>query len=244
MVIFQKKLSIVVFVLSYFLLFSSAYAEKYKFEIDRKAVGVIKRLSDGKNIGSAFVAGKQKHLITCAHVATGNGFAYRGASIPKNIGIKSEYYLPKFDLSVFSLNDPIDIKPLKFGDSKSIRPGDTIIYIGWDKKLSKMKVNRVKVFSIGSCYQKGVIIDFIEFYGHGLPGYSGGPVFNIKGEVVAIMREAWTKKGIKGGTSLLVNRAFSTEILSVFDQEIFKKEQPDLSLNTNEIFGLINVKKK
>jgi len=31
-----------------------------------------------------------------------------------------------------------------------------------------------------------------------MPGYSGGPVVDKAGKVVAIIREAWTKKGVKG----------------------------------------------
>jgi hypothetical protein len=35
------------------------------------------------------------------------------------------------------------------------------------------------------------------------------------------MREAWTKKGIKGGEEIPINRAFSLEILNVLDSQVF-----------------------
>jgi S1-C subfamily serine protease len=52
--------------------------------------------------------------------------------------------------------------------------------------------------------------DFIEFEGVALPGYSGGPVFDAQGRVIAIIREAWWKTDPRAGTSRwLINRAFS-----------------------------------
>ena len=243
MVNFQKRFCFVIFLLAYFSIFTVAHAEKFTFNIDKKAVGVIKRLSDGKTIGSAFVAGTKGYLITCAHVARGKGFVYRGVGTPKDINIKSVFSLPKFDLSVFSFDKSIKIKPLGFGDFRRLRPSDTVIYIGWDTALSKMRIHKAAVFSIGSSNNNGTIVDFLEFYGAGLPGYSGGPVFNREGKVVAIMREAWTKKGIKGGNPLLINRAFSVEMLTVLDKEIFAKEHR-VPANNKEVLGLININKK
>ena len=243
MVSFQKRFCFVIFLLVYFSIFTVAHAKKFRFEIDPKAVGVIRRVSDGKTIGSAFIAGNKRYLITCAHVASGKGFVYRGVGSPKDINIKSSFHLPKFDLSVFSFDKSIKIKPLKLGDFRRILPRDTVVYIGWDKALSKMKKNKATVFSVGSCNNNGTIVDFLEFYGAGTAGYSGGPVFNIEGEVVAIMREAWTKKGIKGGKSFLINRAFSIELLTGFDKEIFAKKHK-VPANNKEVLGLININKK
>ena len=64
------------------------------------------------------------------------------------------------------------------------------------------------------------IVDFIEFTGEGRPGYSGGPVLNMEGRVVGLMREAWTKRGVKGGAEYLVNRAFSVELISVLEEHM------------------------
>jgi len=243
MISFQKRFCFVIFLLVCFSIFTVAHAKKFTFKLDPKAVGIIKRVSDGKTIGSAFIAGNKRYLITCAHVASGKGFVYRGVGSPKDINIKSSFHLPKFDLSVFSFDKSIKIKPLKFGDFRRIRPGDTVVYIGWDKAISKMKPNSVKVYSVGSCNNKETIVDFLEFYGVGMPGYSGGPVFNIEGKVVAIMREAWTKKGIKGGKSFLINRAFSIEMLTVFDKEIYAKKHK-VPANNKEVLGLININKE
>ena len=159
MLTFQKRFCFVIFLLAYFSIFTTACATNVT--IDSKAVGVIRRLPDGKTIGSAFIAGNKGYLITCAHVASGKGFVYRGIGIPKNININSIYFSPQFDLSVFSLDESIEIRPLKFGDFRRIRPGDTIIYIVWDKAVSKMSKNAALVSSVGSYNNNGIIVDFL-----------------------------------------------------------------------------------
>jgi hypothetical protein len=66
----------------------------------------------------------------------------------------------------------------------------------------------------------GVILDFLEFQGEGIPGYSGGPVFNEKGELVAFMREAWFRQGVKGGPPSLFNPAFSLDFLRLTQEPV------------------------
>lgn len=224
--------------------FSENKNKDVKFEIDRKSVGVI-RNDKGKEIGSAFIVGKKKFIVTCAHVAIQGKYKYRGVKTTKDISIKSLFFLPKHDLSVFTLEESIGINPLKFGDINRIRPGDTIVYIGWDKDLSKLKVNKAIVTSMGSVLNQGEIIEFLEFEGEGKPGYSGGPVFDTNGNVIALMREGWTKQGVKGGETKLINRAFSVNILSIFDKEVFslKKVNQQDNCDTDELMTLINVRR-
>jgi hypothetical protein len=66
----------------------------------------------------------------------------------------------------------------------------------------------------------GMITDFLEFEGVGVPGFSGGPVFDINGKVVALMREAWARRGLQpGAPDVLVNRAFSTDTIKKLDDQ-------------------------
>lgn len=74
--------------------------------------------------------------------------------------------------------------------------------------------------AVGSALNEGRSVDFIEFEGKAVPGSSGGPVFDNAGNVIGLIREAWTKKGIKGGTEAPMNRAFSIGNLSILGEEV------------------------
>jgi S1-C subfamily serine protease len=170
-------------------------------------------------IGTAFSAGSRSHIITCAHVAASDAYLYQWANTNLFCTIKLIYVLPRYDLAVFQSELPLPSDPLRFGDIHRIRPGDLIVYAGRDGPA--LKVSATNVLAVGTALNEGANIDFLEFAGRGVPGYSGGPVFNLQGQIIAIMREAWTKRGVKGGDPMLMNRAFSTDILSVLHEQVF-----------------------
>jgi len=103
-------------------------------------------------------------------------------------------------------------------------------------------MNDATVSATGVVLNNDFIVDFLEFVGRGIPGYLGGPVFNERGELVAVMREAWNRQGFKGGPTNLVNRAFSIEFLRLSQVPVFdrfntpltpsndSKEKPNISL--------------
>lgn len=205
------------------------------YPIKLEAVGVIVDKKQEKLRGSAFLVGSQKHIVTCAHVAVEGDFIFKGISSPTNIDLKSDYYLPRYDLSVFTSSTVINCEPLRFGDIKRIRPGDTVRYIGYDIKGRKMEAHNVTVSSIGSTLRTDVIVDFIEFQGKGLPGFSGAPVFDNNWNVIAVMREGWKKEGLKEGSpEVLINRAFSIEILSILDSQVCSIDGTNKEMSIND----------
>jgi len=88
---------------------------------------------------------------------------------------------------------------------------------------------------------EGRVIDFLEFEGQGRPGYSGGAVLNSRGEIVAVMREAWTKQGVKGGPPILINRAFSLELLTLEGEIYGSDNSTGSSLTDATLRDLINL---
>ena len=207
-----------------------------------KLCGVIEGAEKFTTEGSGFVFGPQHDVVTCWHVKavadnTGEtNLLYLNGT--NRFRISPKYMLPNYDLAVFTASPHIECPRTRVGDFKKMRPGDFIIYLGFDSRQSDQYkkatgVNISQITAVGSALNdNGVIVDFLEFPGVAIPGYSGGPVFNKEGEVVAIIREAWTKKGIKGGAETLMNRAFSIEILSILDGQI-QRGGPSQANGTN-----------
>lgn len=188
-----------------------AYCDPPNLGLPDNSVGTI-HATNGVILGTGFAI-SSSNIITCAHVVSAQPnsrrFWYAG-----NIGadlFTLEKVLPKHDLSILHIDSTNNLKPLKFGDIKRIRPGDPIGYIGWNTNTKTLHGSVSVVSAIGVALNDGVSVDFIEFTGEGRPGYSGGPILNDKQEVVALMREAWNRRGVRGTNEVLVNRGFAIE---------------------------------
>lgn len=182
--------------------------------IDKYACGIIV-LNDSVYVGSGFVMLKPNYVVTCAHVVdTVRQFYFRVPKKDTTFKLKLIKYDIENDLALLESDFTICNKPLVPDQNFTIQPGEHIFYLGYDTMKSNAQVttiqaNGANVEAIGRFLSGKVMVDYIEFVGVGIPGYSGGPVFNDKGQVIAIMREAWYRKGVKSKNEILLNRAFS-----------------------------------
>jgi S1-C subfamily serine protease len=202
------------------LLLSSANTKAQSITTDVRAISF---MVYGNDIfaGTGFVLNTKRQVVTCAHVIdTSKNMFFVSGKLGKNPLV---YYklriiklLPKYDLAVLESDEDLCRNPLIAADEFDFSPNQHLFYFGYNYMVSTdstkaLQVNNAFVSSVGKTFDGETKIDFIEFKGVGIPGYSGGPVLNDQGKVVGIMREAWLKQGIKGGQVELINRAFSIQ---------------------------------
>ena len=133
------------------------------------------------SIGSGFFINKKGHLATNHHLFSGSvkaiikTFSGRQGEITEII--KDD---PKLDLLIAktSLRNTI---PLPLGDSNRIMVGEEVVGIGNPVGLETS-------ISLGVIYDVRTAdgVNFIQITAPILPGCSGGPVFNLAGEVIGI----------------------------------------------------------
>jgi S1-C subfamily serine protease len=181
-----------------------------------KQFGLIET-NDTLILGSGFVMLKPNLIITAAHVIKNRKnisflCADTARYIFKNLKvIKIDY---GYDFAILQSDNEICPQPLVASQDFKITPGQHLFYMGYrsaisSKEFPKIQIDNLFVTSVGLTKSLNKIVQFIEFNGVGIPGYSGGPVFNDKNEVVGFMDEAFYKRGIWGDTATLVNRAYS-----------------------------------
>ena len=118
--------------------------------------------------------------------------------------------LEAFDLAVYKIIRGSDIPAYQIGDFAAVRPYDTVIYFGWEPaKLPKLQIIRAVVSATGHVARQNESLDFIDFSGVMKAGYSGGPVLDLDGRIIAIASECAIVKGFRGTTEETVIRAFS-----------------------------------
>ena len=136
------------------------------------------------SLGSGFIIKEDGIVITNNHVIA------NAEDILIRIGDK-EYKAevigadPYMDLAVLKMNTKNKFKPVSFGDSNKSRVGDWVVAIG-------------NPFGLGGTVTSGIISarnrqigltryeDFIQTDASINQGNSGGPLFNLKGEVIGI----------------------------------------------------------
>ena len=136
-------------------------------------------------LGSGFIIDEKGIVITNNHVIQGAEDVYVRVNGEKNIKAKVIGADPGMDLAVLQIESDQIFTPVKFGDSDTARIGDWVIAIG-------------NPFGLGGTVTAGIISarnrsiglsryeDYIQTDASINQGNSGGPLFNMDGDVVGI----------------------------------------------------------
>jgi len=138
-----------------------------------------------QGLGSGFIISEDGYVVTNNHVvekATDisvileNGDKYEAKVIGRD---------PKTDLAVIKFEPNGKLQAVKYGDSENLRIGDWVIAIGNPFGLG-YTVTAGIVSAKGRSLGLGAYDDFIQTDASLNPGNSGGPLFNLRGEVVGV----------------------------------------------------------
>ncbi len=162
------------------------YAEKSVVQIVTKVVTPF-GVEGGQ--GSGFVYSREGYIITNNHVVEGaSSIEVRftdGSSLEAEVVGTDPYS----DLAVLKIKKlPEDVKPLKLGVSSELKIGDTVVAIGNPYGLSGTMTLGI-VSQLGRLLRAPggyFIVDVIQTDAAVNPGNSGGPLLNLKGEVVGV----------------------------------------------------------
>jgi serine protease Do len=136
-------------------------------------------------LGSGFIIDKKGIVVTNNHVIQGAEDIIVSVNGSKEYKAKVIGKDPYMDLAVLEIDSDQEFQPVKFGDSDKARVGDWVIAIG-------------NPFGFGGTVTAGIISsrnrdigltrydDFIQTDASINQGNSGGPLFNLEGNVVGI----------------------------------------------------------
>jgi serine protease Do len=157
--------------------------------------------------GSGFVVSGDGYVFTNAHVLEGAdvvkvGFANRKSYEALIVGMDK-----KADVAVLKIDAPKgELTPVAFGDAEALRIGERVLAIGTPFALQNTvtagivsaKGRRDRV-GMGDSYQ-----DYIQTDAAVNPGNSGGPLVNLRGEVIGINSAIYTRTGGYMGVSFAI----------------------------------------
>jgi len=176
-------------------------------------LGHIKIVDEDIRNGFGFAV-RDYGIVTCAHIANRDTLRFQPVTSKTDSVMVLQDKLEAFDLAVYNIPGGSDIPAYRIGDFSAINPYDTVVYFGWEPaKLPKLQIIRAVVSATGHVARQNESLAFIDFSGVMKPGYSGGPVLDLDGRIIAIASECAIVKGFKGTTEETIIRAFSLEPL-------------------------------
>jgi S1-C subfamily serine protease len=177
-----------------------------------------------KGLGTGVLVDDQGHVITAAHVVQTADLVVAefvdGTEVAATV-VASD---PSLDLALLKLVEvPAGVKPVKLGDSDKIKTGDDIVVIGSPFGLSHsvstgIVSGRHKLGADGTSLGP-VEAEILQTDAAINQGNSGGPMFNMKGEVVGIVSFILSQSGGFEGIGFAVSINTAKEAL--FENPMF-----------------------
>ncbi len=190
-----------------------AYIETVDHDLDASAPG---QLVTTGGISSGVIISKDGLVLTAAHVVQ-TADEIRVSFDPTD-RIKAEVVrsIPAADIALLKLEYvPPDLKPAKLADSDKTRVGEPIFIIGAPLGISQtLTVGHVSARREPDSLANG--ISFAELFQTDAAinqGNSGGPMFNLRGEVVGVVSHMISLSGSYEGLGFAVTSNAARELL-------------------------------
>jgi serine protease Do len=154
------------------------------------------------SVGSGVIVSKEGHILTNHHVIAGMTEVRAQLSDGRNLAAKLIGSDRSTDLAVLKVEDT-NLEPLPLGDSDNLRVGQQVFAVGNPYGLDET-VTRGIVSAIGRRARSDSGVDAIQHDAAVNPGNSGGPLINIRGEIVGINSAIYTRTGGFQGISFAI----------------------------------------
>ena len=167
-----------------------------------------------RSLGSGFIIDSSGVIITNNHVIA------EADEIKVRLQDETEFKAkilgrdPKTDLAVLRIEPgQRKLKAVKFGDSDKLRVGDWVVAIGNPFGLGGTVTAGI-VSARGRDINQGPYDDFIQTDASINKGNSGGPLFNLKGEVIGINTAIFSQSGGSVGIGFAVASRLAKPVIT------------------------------
>ena len=174
---------------------------------------------EGQSLGSGFLISADGYVVTNNHVIAP---AARGAtveSITVTLQDRKEYKAkligrdPTSDLAVLKIDSPTPLPFVRMGDSGRARVGDWVVAIGQPFGLGGTVTAGI-VSAVHRSTGNGPFDSFIQTDAAINQGNSGGPMFNLNGEVIGINSQIYSQSGGNIGIGFAIPATEAKPILA------------------------------
>jgi len=152
--------------------------------------------------GSGFIVGSDGLILTNAHVVANAEEVTVKLTDRREFKAKIVGSDPQTDIAVLRI-EAKDLPTVRLGDSKQARVGEWVVAIGSPFGFENTVTSGI-VSAKSRALPDGTYVPFIQTDVAVNPGNSGGPLFNLKGEVIGINSQIYSSTGGYQGLSFAI----------------------------------------
>ena len=191
----------------------SPFEDFFKEFFDKN--GQQQRSRRATSLGSGFIISEDGYVVTNNHVIQGADEITVILSDDKRLKAKLIGRDQKTDLAVLKVESNVPLKAVKFGNSDKSRVGDWVVAIGNPFGLGGTVTAGI-ISARGRDINSGPYDDFLQTDASINRGNSGGPMFNIDGEVIGVNTAIYSPSG--GGSVGIGFAIPSTTVAPIISQ--------------------------
>ena len=186
---------------------------------DRRAEGNRGEGSNGQgrirptSQGSGFFISEDGYIVTNNHVIEGGASFTVVMDDGKEIDAKLVGADPKTDLALLKVESPQKFTYVEFAEETGVRVGDWVVAIGNPFGLGGTVTAGI-VSGLGRDIGAGPYSDFIQIDAAVNRGNSGGPAFNLNGQVVGVNTAIFSPSGGNVGIAFAIPASTAKEVIA------------------------------
>jgi serine protease Do len=159
-----------------------------------------------RGVGSGFIISPDGYILTNTHVVNNASKITVKLTDRREFDAKVIGMDERTDVAVIKITAKGDLPVVRLGDSNKLRPGQWVLAIGspfnFENSVTAGIVSALARDSVGE--SGNAYVPFIQTDVAVNPGNSGGPLFNLNGEVVGINSQIYSRSGGYEGISFAI----------------------------------------
>ncbi|MFO1420758.1 MAG: DegQ family serine endoprotease [Candidatus Competibacteraceae bacterium] len=164
------------------------------------------------SVGSGFIISPDGYIVTNAHVVEDMdrivvGLYDRTELTAQVIGKDS-----RSDIALLKVKPEASLPAVKFGDASKLKVGQWVLAIGSPFGFERTATQGI-ISALGRSLPSDNYVPFIQTDAAVNPGNSGGPLFNLDGEVIGVNSQIYSRSGGYQGVSFAIPIDVAMEVV-------------------------------
>ncbi|MFO1372566.1 MAG: DegQ family serine endoprotease [Candidatus Competibacteraceae bacterium] len=164
------------------------------------------------SVGSGFIIAPDGYIITNAHVVEDMESIAVGLSDRTELPAQVIGKDSRSDIALLKVKTDAKLPAVKIGDARKIKVGQWVLAIGSPFGFERTATQGI-VSALGRSLPSDNYVPFIQTDAAVNPGNSGGPLFNLDGEVIGVNSQIYSRSGGYQGVSFAIPIDVAMEVV-------------------------------